>query len=170
MKKRYIILIVTLIILGVGGFWAFKLFFPAMLPTVLNSESRGRDAARIGDLNSIIAALEAYNLDNGFYPKNKDSGCISGKDDVFGADTSKYFSGGKTPLDPSGPRSGAIGECAKAGQYMYRYFGKPSVGEYILVTEMENKNQNNTIRTDNPYIRDPKTDCNENCDYFVLVK
>lgn len=139
--KKGFTLIELLIVIAIIGVLA-----AALLPTILNAPARGRDAARMGHMNSIVAALEAYNSDEGRYPDA--DGCIDGAT-VF-VDASPYFTGGNPPQDPSGAGRNIDstltdpGGCVALGQYYYRYVGDPTVAEYILGTVMEIPGNNNT--------------------------
>lgn len=163
--KKGFTLIELLIVIAIIGILA-----AALLPTILNAPARGRDAARMGHMNQIVAALEAYNSDNGKYPDA--TGCIDGTS-VF-TDAKPYFAGGNPPEDPSGPRGEGVDGvegCVAAGQYYYNYVGTVDVGEYILSTVMEIEGNNNTDDDpdtfDNTSVTGPTYGGST---YYVLVK
>jgi len=134
-------LIELLIVIAIIG-----ILSAALLPTILSAPARGRDAARIGNLNSIVAAIEAYNSDNGGYPDTPATTSCVAEIDNFGS----YFAGGNIPSDPSGartlpddPAASDPDTCIADGGYYYRKIGTASVN-YIVGTVMENVNANNT--------------------------
>jgi prepilin-type N-terminal cleavage/methylation domain-containing protein len=170
-NKKGFTLIELLIVIAIIG-----ILSAALLPTILNAPARGRDAARQGHLNSIVAALETYNSDFGKYPST--SGCV-GSGDVFsdGGNSvlNKYFAGGTPPADPSGERTDLTedpGVCAEDGQYYYGYVGEVGVAEYVLGTVMEVE-QNNNSDTDPADVDENSTDildCTDECEFYVLVQ
>ena len=101
-----------------------------MFAGIGNAESRGRDAARIGNLNSFVAAVEAYNSDNGKYPDK--SGCFNTLGMI------DYFYNGQTPKAPSGSQTFDDVVCEDG--YYYQFLGKDN---YVLWAKMEEKNNNN---------------------------
>jgi len=134
-NKKGFTLIELLIVIAIIG-----ILSAALLPTVLNAPARGRDAARIGNINSIMAGLEAYNSDNGKYPQT--DGCASA---IFGTNINLYFSGGSVPKDPSGARDTGGTDCVDTGEYYYQYIGDNEIAEYIIGTVMEMPTNNNTM-------------------------
>lgn len=170
-NKKGFTLIELLIVIAIIG-----ILSAALLPTILNAPARGRDAARQGHLNSIVAALETYNSDFGKYPSA--SGCV-GSGDVFVNDASEsvldnYFAGGTPPTDPSGGRTLTTdpGNCAVDGQYYYGYVGEVGVAEYVLGTVMEIE-QNNNSDTNPADVNEASTDildCADACEFYVLVQ
>ncbi|MBN1494319.1 type II secretion system protein [Candidatus Peregrinibacteria bacterium] len=169
--KKGFTLIELLIVIAIIG-----ILSAALLPTILNAPARGRDAARTGQLNSIVAALEAYNSDFGKYPQA--DGCIGdeGGETVFVDDTSasvlgNYFAGGTPPQDPSGDRTitGEATGCPAMGLYYYHYVGEVGVAEYILSTVMELENNNNSD-TDPTSIAAGTPVVYGGTDYYILVK
>jgi hypothetical protein len=126
-------------------------------------------------MNQIVAALEAYNSDNGSYPDAE--GCVGGGS-VFDTGLTAYFAGGNAPQDPSGARTADtnLSTCLESSQYYYKYIGDVDIAEYILATKMEIEGNNNTTT--------PPTSINEStapdfgceadpataCEYYVLVK
>ena len=163
-NKKGFTLIELLIVIAIIG-----VLSAALLPSILNAPARGRDAARLGNINSIVAALEAYNSDNGHYPTGE--GCI-GSGDVFDTGLGSYFAGGQPPTDPSGERDVADGvtdpgDCVAAGQYYYNYVGTTNVAEYVLGTVMEIEGNNNSA-TNPADISD--TAPTDGSDYYVLIQ
>jgi prepilin-type N-terminal cleavage/methylation domain-containing protein len=160
MKKGFT-LIELLIVIAIIG-----ILSAALLPTILNAPGKARDSARILNISSIATGIESWNASNGSYPAG--DGCISA---VFGADASDYFSGGDIPMDPSGARTGASLACAQSGEYYYRYLGDPDVGEYLIATEMELDQTNNS--TDNPVsaaVGDLDDDCTADCTFYIQIQ
>ena len=170
-NKKGFTLIELLIVIAIIG-----ILSAALLPTIIGGPARGRDAARLGNLNSTVAALEAYNSDMGSYPQS--AGCI-GSGDVFDDDPSAtvgnpvlnlYFAGGIPPADPSGSRTltDDPGGCIGNARYYYQYVGTVGVAEYVIATVME-LGQNNNSDTD------PSTDLSGGITltgdtYYILIK
>lgn len=170
-NKKGFTLIELLIVIAIIG-----ILSAALLPTILNAPARGRDAARLGNLNSIVAALEAYNSDNGSYPQG--SGCV-GSGDVF-VDPSDptsdllalYFAGGTPPSDPSGSRTITDDPdgCFAAGQYYFQYVGTVGVAEYVLATTMELQQNNNSDTDPSIDLTGGITFGPDEDTYYILVK
>jgi len=171
-NRKGFTLIELLIVIAIIGILA-----AALLPTVLNAPARGRDAARIGNMNSIVAAIEAYNADTGSYPLAiATDGCINGTDVFTAALVSNYFPGGIPPKDPSGARADEDndpGDCVAAGQYYYHHVGEQGIAEYIIGTVMELPQNNNTT-TDLATLDDSTaadlTCTGSDCTAYVLIK
>ena len=173
--KKGFTLIELLIVIAIIG-----ILSAALLPTILNAPARGRDAARLGNLNSIVAALEAYNSDEGHYPNHADAltgGCIGDETNpIFDTGLGSYFSGGTPPTDPGGAgRSidGALtdpGDCVDAGQYYYKYVGAVDSAEYILATVMEIEGNNNTDVPPSTVNKDTNPGVGNGNSYYTLVK
>lgn len=146
MKKKAFTLIELLIVIAIIGVLAAALY-----PTIRDALSRGRDAAREGDINNIVTAVETYSSDYGQYPPF--SGCV-GTGDVFQTPdavtdvSGDYFKGGTAPTDPSPSRSidaaDDPGSCVANGWYYYSYLGAASGVEYIVGTIMETDVKNNS--------------------------
>lgn len=62
MKKGFT-LIELLIVVAIIGILAV-----ALVPTITDAPARARDAGRKATVNSVITSLEAFNIDEGFYP------------------------------------------------------------------------------------------------------
>ena len=99
----------------------------AMLPTLLNAPSKGRDTARLANLNSIQKALIYDNLTNSVsFPTS--TGCAGTVITSTGAIANM---GGKVPVDASSPARTKNGStdlsagttspagCAASGSYFY---------------------------------------------------
>jgi len=174
MKRKGFTLIELLIVIAIIGVLAAALY-----PTIRDALSRGRDAAREGDINNLVTAIETFNSDFGTYPLALGaSGCFTGGNDgVFiepgGTDSVAvdYFKGGKPPVDPSPNRSIPTGVtdpggCVAAGQYYYKRIGTNGI-EYIVATLMETANKNN-YDTD-PETFDGTSDPTEGDTYFMRI-
>ena len=146
MKRKGFTLIELLIVIAIIGVLAAALY-----PTIRDALSRGRDAAREGDLNNIATAIETFNADYGQYPSG--NGCIDGTtifEDPENPGTfviSDYFKGGQPPTDPSPSRSTGVAEgpgtCADSGNYYYEYHEGIGGVEYVIGTVMESDKNNN---------------------------
>jgi len=168
-NKKGFTLIELLIVIAIIG-----VLSAALLPSVLNAPARGRDAARLGNISSIVAALEAYNSDNGHYPTS--TGACIGTGDVFGkGKLGTYFAGGNAPTDPSGERKITTdpGKCISTGEYYYKYVGVTDIAEYIIGTVMEIEANNNsdvdpsTVKKGTP----PNIGtCTDGCDFHILIQ
>ncbi len=162
--KKGFTLIELLIVIAIIG-----ILSAALLPTILNAPGKARDSARILNISSIATAIEAWNADNGAYPPNVGDGCIS---EIFGAKAINYFSGGNIPEDPSKGRSDASLTCVQNGEYYYKYIGDPAVAQYILATEMELAQTNNSTvdPTSVSGTTPPDTSCTSDCTYYIEVQ
>ncbi len=171
MKKKAFTLIELLIVIAIIGVLAAALY-----PTIRDALSRGRDAAREGNINNIITALETYNSDYGVYPTY--SGCVDGSatgvfrdPDDTGNVFKDYFKGATPPLDPSPNRTVPTaltdpGGCIGAGNYYYEYIGANGL-EYLIATIMETEKKNNT--STDPVGYDGSAALVDGSDYFVKV-
>lgn len=172
-NKKGFTLIELLIVIAIIG-----ILSAALLPTILNAPARGRDAARLGNMNSIVAALEAYNSDNGHYPNSAaaQTGACIGSGDVFDTGLGSYFSGGNPPTDPGGAgrsiADGLVdpGDCVAAGQYYYKYIGAVDSAEYILGTVMEIEGNNNTTVPPSTVTATTTPNVGSGNLYYILVK
>lgn len=86
----------------------FEMAAISSTPVILGAPARARDAARMGDLNKLIAAIEVYNADNGEYPGGYQ--CIEQMYKL-----SQYFPSG-LPEDPNGEQDFGFALC-EAGYY-----------------------------------------------------
>lgn len=91
--------------------------------SILNGPSKAHDAAKKANLNTISAAVEAYNAANGDYPKT--SMCVDQMDDL-----AEYFKNGP-PADQKGRQS--FGEFNCPGGYYYQWV--PNTG-YVIWARM----------------------------------
>ncbi len=174
MKRKGFTLIELLIVIAIIGVLAASLY-----PTIRDALSRGRDAAREGDINNLVTALETFNSDYGTYPLALGAGaCFTGDaDGVFiepgGSDSVAvdYFKGGTPPKDPSPNRSLSTevtdpGDCVENGQYYYKRIGENGI-EYIIATVMETPKKNNT--NDDPESFDGSAQPSEGDTYFMRL-
>jgi hypothetical protein len=99
-----------------------------------DAESRGRDAARMGNLNNFRTSLYAYQADYGTFPE--ESGCF---DESFGDLGEDYFPEGRVPEDPIGEQD--FGDLICENGYYYQYLDNDN---YALWAKMENEGNNNT--------------------------
>ncbi len=90
----------------------------------------------MGNLNSMVAALESFNSDNGHYPK--ESACF--EDDNF-MDKDMYFASGNSPKDPNGEQT--FGDITCDDGYYYQFIN----GGYVLWAKMENEMNGDTNLT-----------------------
>ncbi|MCD6109528.1 type II secretion system protein [bacterium] len=172
-NKKGFTLIELLIVIAIIG-----VLSAALLPSILNAPARGRDAARLGNINSIVAALEAYNSDNGHYPNSTDAknGTCIGTGKIFDTGLTAYFSGGIAPKDPSGAgRTIATGltdpgDCVKNGEYYYKYIGSVDSAEYVIGTVMEIAGNNNTKVNPKDVSATTTPDPGSGNDYYILVQ
>lgn len=174
MKRKGFTLIELLIVIAIIGVLAAALY-----PTIRDALSRGRDAAREGDMNNLVTGIETFNADYGTYPLALGAGaCFTGDNSgVFikpgGTDSVAvdYFKGGTPPKDPSPNRSIPSGltdpgGCVAAGQYYYKRIGANGI-EYIIGTIMETPNKNNTA--DNPESYDGSAQPTDGDKYFIRL-
>lgn len=122
-------LIELLIVVAIIGILAV-----ALVPTISDAPARARDAARKASVNSVLSALESYNIDNGSYPE--DSFCIDNTQ-VLASDAedfvTNYLKG--NPPSQSSPSSGAI--CVDGDNSYVRYETADSGKSYSVFIELE---------------------------------
>ncbi len=106
-------LIELLIVIAIIGILAV-----ALLPTILGAPAKGRDSARLSNVNTVVTAIEGAMVDGVAYPSG--TNCVGGAAGAFmaGGTHQKYFQGGQFPKDPSATSSALLG-CA-AGLHVYR--------------------------------------------------
>ncbi len=96
---------------------------------------KARDARRKTDLNQLQTALEAFNDDNGFYPKA--SGSLtsdrSNPNWISGL-APKYLK--VVPSDPKEVGTGTV--MSSADTYRYTYQSDATGGKYMIVARLEN--------------------------------
>ena len=106
-------LIELLIVVAIIGILAV-----ALVPTITDAPARARDAARKAAVNSVLTALESYNIDNGSYPTG--NFCLN---DTFAANSvqetfiNNYLNG--NPPTQTTPSGGSI--CADGNEASVRY-------------------------------------------------
>ena len=145
-SKKGFTLIELLIVIAIIAILAV-----AFLPTLLNAPAKGRDTARIANLNSIQKALIYDSLTNSVSPVYA-VGCA---DTVITSTTAIANMGGKVPTDPStrtknGADTLTAGTadpqgCAASGKYFYKPDPKADKSyTYGLYALMETAS-NNTV-------------------------
>jgi len=103
------------------------------IESAADAESRGRDIARMGNLNNYLASIYAYEADYGTFPD--ESGCF---DEVFGDLANDYFSGGLIPKDPNGEQT--FGDLTCENGYYYQYLNENSIALWAKMEVEENGN------------------------------
>ncbi|MFC1615505.1 type II secretion system protein [Patescibacteria group bacterium] len=133
-NRKGFTLIELLIVITIIGILAV-----AFLPTLLGAPSKGRDSARMADLNKIQKVLLDSNLLTGEYPI--ESAANAGCWDPAEAAHAEYLTnfGGTFPVDPS-PSANDDG-CL--GMYAYRL--DVTGYDFFLSTELENYDQANDV-------------------------
>ncbi|PIR55605.1 hypothetical protein COU74_00420, partial [Candidatus Peregrinibacteria bacterium CG10_big_fil_rev_8_21_14_0_10_36_19] len=121
-------LIELLIVIAIIGILAV-----AFLPSILGAPAKGRDTARIADLQKIQKILVNANLEGKSYPDDTDKCIVSG---FGGADADYYIQqfGGALPVDPS-PETTAPYACTTKGTY--GYVKKPGNYNFALSARVE---------------------------------
>lgn len=98
--RRGFTLIELLIVVAIIGILAV-----ALVPTISDAPARARDATRKALVNSVITAIESYNIDNGGYPAGanpNELSCLS--DAVLPADLQALITtnlNGNPPVTPN---------------------------------------------------------------------
>jgi len=90
------------------------------LPAVKDTQEapmRARDAARKADLNTIVAAIETYNADEGEFPP--ESQCLEDLEPLLGS----YFPSRTMPEDPAGDSLKVSDELSCSSGYFYASYG-----------------------------------------------
>jgi prepilin-type N-terminal cleavage/methylation domain-containing protein len=170
-SKKGFTLIELLIVIAIIAILAV-----AFLPTLLNAPAKGRDTARIANLNSIQKALIYDSLTNSTNPPSdaaaKTGGCA---DTIITSTTAIANMGGAVPKDPSATRTLTGGEatitaCANSGKYFYK--AAPS-GSYIygLYAVMENSSTN-TVKCSKAFtgVKEAYTTVDADLCYAILAQ
>lgn len=113
--RRGFTLIELLIVVAIIGILAV-----ALVPTISDAPARARDATRKALVNSVITAIESYNIDNGGYPTAADSVCLdeadTGEDDLTALIANNL--NGNPPVTPNPVSDAPDGEdCTNAVFY-----------------------------------------------------
>lgn len=152
-SKKGFTLIELLIVIAIIAILAV-----AFLPSLLNAPAKGRDTARLANLNSIQRALSYGSLEKAETPPTG-AGCATTKITLASNAIAFANMGGKVPLDPSQPGSDGKARgftatetspagCAASGKYFYKAdptgTGTYSYGVYAV---MENKDKTNSTCT-----------------------
>ncbi|MEK7672248.1 MAG: type II secretion system protein [Patescibacteria group bacterium] len=118
----------------------------AFVPTLLGAPAKGRDTARIADLQKIQKVLVNANLEGKVYP---DSGCAT---TGFGGTDSDYYLaafGGTIPTDPQDANQVGPVATGCTGEYLYaKDPAADGVYSFGLVAHMEGLEKANALCTD----------------------
>jgi len=143
-NKKGFTLIELLIVITIIGILAV-----AFLPTILDAPSKGRDAKRLTNIQSIQTVLaEAMVTDATAYPTT--STCLS----LVTGQWAPYATslGGLMPLDPSSSTHSLVVKASPANlacDKEYAYVANPGTGySYGLYAKMENTNAGNATCAD----------------------
>lgn len=145
MKKGFT-LIELLIVVAIIGILAV-----ALVPTITDAPARARDAGRKATVNSVVTAIEAFNLDNGRYPNG--TFCIGGTDTATATDEAGLITvlGGAAPSSSLVDDPSNVDSCNQGGVSLVRY-EKLSGGGYQVYMPLEksgNFGVATTVDTDN---------------------
>lgn len=103
-QRKGFTLIELLIVVAIIGILAV-----ALVPTISDAPARARDATRKALANSIITAIESYNIDRAQYPASE-GGCLLVNEPSQALLPERYISQSQlsTAGNPSHPESGAL--------------------------------------------------------------
>ncbi len=107
------------------------------LGTFRSSQIKSQDAKRVGDLQQVHRALEAFYADKGYYPVDDEAGQIKVYYDDSGSTEDETFGWGNEFYDPAQESTVYMGNLPqdnnKGQQYYYQAYHRETSGSYSYV-------------------------------------